>query len=598
MEVEFNTAQHGAGSGTRQSGIGIHGRQPAQPGVPHCLCGVDCSILRPVAGFTVQPSLRNRFLLAALAGATLAAAFPKLGVAGLGWVAPGLMLATAMGANGSAAFRIGYVAGLAHGLVSLYWLLFIPVRFAPIVGWLALSGYVALFPAAWVWLCWRLYPARLSAPGWLAMTDEFLAVSRWQRVRWAFLCAALWVAGEMVQARLFSGFPWNLLGTSQYRMLPFIQIASVTGVYGVAFLMVWFAVSLLATGAALVRQPQRRQTWAAELMVPLLCVVGMASFGLRKVLQPEAPRPELNLVLIQPSIPQTMIWNPGDKQERFRQVLALSEAALTNKPDLLVWPEAAVPSLFRWDTNLYGASTLYESVTDMARRHRVWMILGADDAVPNPRAPDGADYFNASFLINPSGEIAGVYRKRRLVIFGEYVPLARWLPFLRTFTGVSGDFTPGDRPVPFSLTDLGVKTSVLICFEDMFPHIAREHVENDTGFLLNLTNDGWFGESGEQWQHAAGAVFRAVENGLPLVRCANNGLTCWMDPQGRMNEVFFPGSPDVYRAGFKVARVPIGQWRSATFYRRYGDVFGWACVGFAALAAGWEAIRRRASNYR
>jgi apolipoprotein N-acyltransferase len=548
-----------------------------------------------VTAFALQPNLRVRFFLAALAGATLAAAFPKPGVAGLGWIAPGLMLAAAAGVPCSVAFRLGYVAGLTHGLVSLYWLLFIPARFAPIVGWLALAAYVALYPAAWVWLCWRLYPARVSGPDWLGLAEAFLGTSRWQRVQWAFLCAALWVAGEMVQARLFSGFPWNLLGASQYRMLPFLQIASWTGVYGVAFVMVWFSVSLLATLAALVRQPQRRQTWAAELIVPLFCVVGVAAFGMRRMVEPASPGPELRVLLIQPSIPQTMIWNPAESARRFQQVVALSVAALTNKADLLVWPEAAVPSLLRWDTNIYGTTTLYESVAELARRHGVWVILGADDAAPNPRSPDGADYFNASFLINPRGGIAATYRKRRLVIFGEYVPLARWLPFLRTFTGVSGDFTPGDRPVPFLLEDRQVKTSVLICFEDLFPHVARDYVEADTDFLLNLTNNGWFGESAAQWQHAAAAVFRAIEHGLPLVRCANNGLTCWVDARGRMHEVFFPDSADVYRAGFKLVQVPLlgGGQRTLTFYRRHGDLFGWACVGLVACALAWREVRRR-----
>ena len=188
----------------------------------------------------------------------------------------------------------------------------------------------------------------------------------------------------------------------------------------------------------------------------------------------------------------------------------------------------------------------------------------------------------------------GIYQKRRLVIFGEYVPLSRWLPFLKDFTGVQGEFTPGKRPVPFLLPDLKVKTSVLICFEDIFPHLTREYVEEDTDFLLNLTNNGWFGESAAQWQHAASAVFRAVENGLPLVRCANNGLTCWVDPQGRMNEVYFPGTKDIYGVGCKIIRVPVlaGQKRAPTLYRRYGDWFGWGCVGFSVLIVAARLARR------
>jgi apolipoprotein N-acyltransferase len=126
----------------------------------------------------------------------------------------------------------------------------------------------------------------------------------------------------------------------------------------------------------------------------------------------------------------------------------------------------------------------------------------------------------------------------------------------------------------------------LICFEDVFPHFAREYATDDTDFLLNLTNNGWFGESAAQWQHAATAVFRAVENGLPLVRCTNNGLTCWVDSAGRLHEVNYRDSKDIYRAGFKVAKIPLlpdGQKREPTLYHRYGDWFGWGCVVLASL---------------
>src|SRR5207245_7174845 len=166
------------------------------------------------------------------------------------------------------------------------------------------------------------------------------------------------------------------------------------------------------------------------------------------------------------------------------------------------------------------------------------------------------------------------------------IPLSRWVSFMKYFTPIQGGFTPGEHAVPFELTDLGVKTSVLICFEDIFPHLAREYVDDDTDFLVNLTNNGWFGESAAQWQHAASAVFRAVENGLQLVRCANNGLTCWVDAQGRLNDVYFPGSRDIYQAGFKIVLVPLpgGQARTPTFYHRHGDWFGWGCVGLGLAA--------------
>jgi apolipoprotein N-acyltransferase len=547
--------------------------------------------------FTSLEGNRARLAFAVVAGLLLAAAFPKFGVAGFAWVAPGAILAVAIGLDGRQAFRLGFIAGLAHYLASLYWLLNIPVmKLAPIAAWLALSGFLALHAGAWVWLCWRMSPVRCGATGNVTAGEalEQLVAAGWaRRLTWALACAASWVTWEMVQARVFSGFPWNFLGVSQYRMLPVIQIALFTGVYGVSFLAAWFGVSLLCAVAVVLRRSQSPRQWMGEVIVPLLVVMGVVAFGFRQVVQAVPPPAQLKVALVQPSIPQQWIWSPTDSSNRFAQLLLLSERALEEKPDLLVWPEAAVPGYVRWDTNIHQA------VTNLVRRHGVWLVLGSDDAAPrqNSDNPFATDVFNASFLVSPEGELVATYRKRRLVIFGEYLPLARWLPFLERWTGM-GSFTPGPGPMPFRVPELKFKTSVLICFEDVFPHHAREYVEDDTDFLLNLTNNGWFGESAAQWQHGANAIFRSVENRVPMVRCANNGLTCWVDVRGRLHEVYFPGTKDAYGAGFKIVEVPLlaGSRREPTFYRKHGDVFGWSCVAWSALAVGAIVLRKRAGK--
>jgi apolipoprotein N-acyltransferase len=318
----------------------------------------------------------------------------------------------------------------------------------------------------------------------------------------------------------------------------------------------------------------------------------VVAVGSGKMAGAQPPSRTLKAALIQPSIPQTLIWDTNQNAMRFEQLLGLSEKALTEHPDtqLIIWPEAAIPDLLRYNRHVY------QSVTNMAVTHGVWAIVGADDAALREGSAEEVDYFNSSFLISPAGRLMAEYRKRQLVIFGEYVPLERWLPFMRYLTPVGGSFTAGLHPAPFSMTDLPAKTSVLICFEDVFPHLAREHVQPDTDFLLNLTNNGWFGESAAQWQHAANAVFRAVENRLPLVRCANNGLTCWVDELGGMHEVRFPNTDNIYAAGFKTAEIPlldIGESRTPTFYTRHGDVFGWCCVGLTGLILIGTAISAR-----
>ncbi len=559
----------------------------------------------------------GRYGAAAIAGLCLALAFPNRGVTGLAWLAPALMLASALGACGWERFRVGYIAGLAHYLASLSWLLQIPVTGFPILGWVALSAFLALFPATWVWLTlgvsgFRFQVSGSNSPG---ATDQ----GNWaQRCTWALAGAAAWVAMEMILARIFGGFPWNFVGASQYRLLPLIQVASITGVYGVSFLVVWFSLALFSAAAAIYRQPANRYAWASEIILPATVLSVVFVSGLRTLRETAATDDSrrLRVTFIQPSIPQTLIWDTNENSNRFRQLLDLTALALTNETDLVLWPEAAVPNMVRYDE----ATRL--AVTGLARSNRVWMIVGSDDAAlrPGGTTEEDVDYFNASFLINPDGEIAASYRKNHLVMFGEFIPLARWLPFVKWFTPITGGFTPGTKPIPFELegpspttrmvdavprgaepevgAPVHVKSTTLICFEDVFPHLVRRYVEDDTDFLVNLTNDGWFGESSAQWQHAATAVFRAVENGLPLLRCCNNGLTCWVDEHGRIREILRDADGHIYGPGFLHATVPLrhSELRApATFYTRHGDWFGWSCVGLTALQV---ATRCRRGNAR
>ncbi len=560
----------------------------------------------PKARFAVAFSLSLRWpmlnlLCAVLAGLLLAAAFPKIGIAGFAWIAPALMLTAAHRQTGGDAFRLGYIAGLTFWLASLYWLLLIPVKGYPILGWFALSAYVALFPAAWLWLITEVssFKFQVSSSGTVQHppSPNFDGVLPWtwsQRMLWTISGAAIWVALEMVRARLFSGFPWNPIGASQFAMLPLIQIASVTGVYGVSFLVVWISLSLFSAALTILRQPTARHVWLGEIILPLAVLMAIFGFGLARLRETDNSRPTLRVTFVQPSIPQTMIWDSSENSNRFQQVLELSEQALREKTDLLIWPEAALP-----DFN----EASFAAITNLIRSHGVWMIFGADDVEERPHATsnDKYDFYNAAFLFNPEGRFAAVYRKQKLVIFGEYIPLVRWLPFVKWFTPITGGFAAGDKPVPFELGDLRVKTSTLICFEDIFPHLVREYVDDDTDFLVNLTNDGWFGEGAEQWQHAAMAVFRAVENGLPLLRCCNNGITCWVDKRGRIQQIFRNKSGSVYGVGMMTAQIPVltpGERHPPTFYNRHGDWFGWGCVAIAVLilVANIPLLRRKKGN--
>ena len=551
--------------------------------------------------------VRSGYLLAIGAGLLLTAAFPKIGIAGCAWVAPAILIAAAHGKRGGDAFRVGYVAGLAHFLSSLYWLLLIPVTGFPILGWFLLSAFIALYPAVWVWLVngWGERPSGRSR----TKTDlrESEQTSWSGRALWSLTGAAIWVALEMIRVRFLGGFPWNPLGASQYQLIPLIQIASVTGVYGVSFLVVWVSLSLFSAGRMIFRRPTLRMAWQGEIILPLAAVVVLFVFGSAKINGQNPSGAPLRITLIQPSIPQTLIWNSSEDNRRFRELLALSEQALTNKTDLLIWPESAVPRLDEIN---------YIAITNLIRTHHLWLIFNAEDYVWRSGAGTNNDYdaFNAAFLFNPDGRCTAIYHKQKLVIFGEYIPLVRWLPFIKWFTPITGSFAAGDRAVPFEMNinperrpparhesnadisgagsetgvpnNLHIKTATLICYEDIFPELAREYVQDDTDFLVNLTNDGWFGEGAAQWQQAAAAIFRAVENGVPLVRSTNNGLTCWADSHGRLREIFRDKTGSVYGVGAMTIELPLsqpGEKRAPTFYNQHGDWFGWSCVGVAGI---------------
>ena len=594
---------------------------------------------------------RIRRALALVAGLLLAAAFPRSSIAGLAWIGPGLLLFAALGTGGKRAFGLGYLGGLAFCLPTLYWLLHMPVGWEKVLGWLALCAYLAVYSGVWVWLCWRLFPGNVAgnlapipaitqpardsvslspaegeragvrglpiqrtisshpfvqpplATPHFALLEAFAATPRLARLRWAFTCAVVWVALEMIVGRLFTGFPFLALGVSQYRILPVTQIASITAVYGVSFLLVWFSVGLASALLLLVRQPQQRGLAFGDVMLPALAVAAACSFGMTRLAVRAPAEREIKIALVQPSIPQRLLWDPGSATNRFEKLLALSRTALATKPDLLIWPEAAVPGLLRYD------KFIGDAVSRLAEENQVAIILGADDLEPDATSADSkaVRVFNSSFLINRAGRLVAKYDKRHLVIFGEYIPLVKWLPFLKWVTPIGGGFGTGEAVVPFELERPRARTAVLICFEDVLPHLARQYVSDDTDFLVNLTNDGWFSESAQQWQHAAVAVFRAIENGVPLVRCTNNGLTCWIDPCGRLDEDYFRAGKDIYGEGFKTVRIPLlpeGERRALTYYTRHGDVFGWACVALAALRVlplawgSWRERKRRAGQSR
>ncbi len=554
-----------------------------------------------------------RTVLALVAGLLWATAFPLFGWTLMAWLAPGLLFLTGAGVSVREAMRLGYLAGLIHNLVALYWLLHIPFAVGNVAGWIALSAYCALFPMIWMGLCHAFVPRdsppspqavgafgnaqpfalgsaplKLRGPTWNALRD-LLATSWLKRQLWLWLAAMGWVGLEFFRGWFLSGFPWNFLAASQFKSVPFIQLAGITGVHGVSFVIVWVSLSLAMGAVSVAVRPQMRFAWKNEIAPALIALLVLISWGVTLTTRPHpASDRTMKLALVQPSIPQTLIFDPGAVTNRFNQLLKLSEQALAAKPDVLIWPEASLPAIDRQS---------FERLRALIREANVPVIFGGDDA---ERVQDGPreryDQYNAAFLFGGDGYFQNRYRKQRLVIFGEYTPGSRWLPFLANWFPAGHGFAAGAGPENFVIEPQDANLMVNICFEDNFGDLVRAQVKPDTDFVLNLTNNGWFGESAAQWQHAANAVFRAIENNVPLIRCTNNGLTCWIDEQGRLREVFRDEKGSEYGSGIAVFEVPLlpsGSTRTATYYARFGDWFAWLCFAVVAAAILAEIIRAR-----
>jgi len=521
-----------------------------------------------------------------LAGILFAVAFPKFNFPVMVWLAPGVVLGLAYRGSGKRVLLSGFLSGLGCWLVMFYWLLLIPFRWYGLGAYLAQSAVGAAYMGVWCWLCWRLWTGRNRVAG--DLRTEWLAMTSWERLRWPILCAATWVATELTLARLPAGFP-GFLGASQFRWLALIQISAFTGVYGVSFLITWLSVSLFCVALSFSAKKDRSLLHLVHLLPLALVLVGVLIYGRYELSRFESPQ-QLKIALVQPAIPQPAIWDPNEKTNRFLKLLRLSQAALAKKPNLLVWPETALPEMIGRNQFTQNA------IVDLLHPYKTWMILGAADyeSQPGLGGQDETRWFNGAFLINPAGEMVARYHKRHLVPFGEFMPGAHWFPFLARLRAAGAGLTAGDKPGQFHITDPPANCSTLICYEDLFPHEVRECQTQETDFLLNLTNDGWFGESAAQWLHLVNALFRTIELHLPLVRCCNNGITCWVDACGRLHNVGFADSKNVYGSGYKIIDVPLASSEPGhhpTFYRQFGDLFGWGCVALVAFFLGLDLLR-------
>lgn len=488
-----------------------------------------------------------------LSGALLVLCFPAFNRSGLAWLALVPLLVSLPRLSFRSAVLLSFLGGFVHHLGTLYWIY-------PTCRWggtgAGVAGLALVSLAGVLALYWALFGAvasRLSAGGTLR----------------PFLLAAAWVTVEYLRAHVGSGFPWLLLAHSQWDVPKHMPLAQIGGVYAVSFLVALFNTTLAAGVEIFLKKPRRWKPFAGGA----LALVGLTAISVFLWRRTPADPGSVRVAVVQGNIDQYKKWDEAYVQEILDAYSRGTRAALGQKRDLVVWPETSVPGWYPND------GRVVDWVAGLAREGGIPLLVGA------PTRGDG-DY-NAVFLISGNGETGGVYRKRHLVPFGEYVPFRAVLGRLFSVLNALGTFDAGASAEPLpGPAPLGVS----ICFEGLFPALSRESVRAGAAILVNVTNDGWYRDTAAPEQHLAATVFRAVENGRWLVRAANTGISAFVSPRGEI----------VGRTPLLAPAVLVGSVAPLTHrtpYARWGDLFAVACAlsTLAALGIGFARVKANPS---
>jgi len=386
----------------------------------------------------------------------------------------------------------------------------------------------------------------------------------------AFIPAA-WVFTEYLRTYLFTGFPWSLLAYSQTLNPSFIQIADVTGAYGISFLIVLFNVGVYMAA--------KRISKSLYLLIAISIIFALVLiYGQYKMRLTFPAMNKLKVAIVQGNIPQEKKWDPRYRNFIIDRYEALTEKAALEDPDLIIWPETSIPGYFEDEQDIK------DRLTDLAIEADAFFLFGT-------LRQKKEKVYNSAILLSAQGKALGKYDKIHLVPFGEYVPLRFLSGGLRELIDKPiGDFGGGNRFKVFKFrlsntinqggqiqkTTEFYNFSALICFEDIFPDMSRRFVKQGARFLVNITNDAWFGKSAAPFQHAQGSIFRAVENKVPVIRAANTGVSCVIDHCGRVVAIVKQGKEAIAVKGYINSAISLPAIK--TIYTRLGDLFAWFCI--------------------
>ena len=534
------------------------------------------------------------WLAAICSGFLYAACFPPFNLTWFCWIALTPLIAAIWFSGAESRhpwlrnLLLGYVAGL-----TFFWIVFSWLTTVTILGWFVLEFYMAIYVAIWALFCGLVRPRpkinRAGSSKWEQMLSQARTSvtpppSPWTRstnnLRLALLLAAAWTTLEWLRGWVFSGFGWNGLGVALHDNWPLIQIAELTGVAGLSFLIAFVNVIILTTAYRLVVEARTRVMRPHfDFTFTMAAIVGVLVFGFRATQVSPAAK-TLRVTAVQSNVPQNQKFDPQFTRRIFDQFRRLSEIALRSNPppELLVWPESSMPGPVLVDQESY------KFVMDLAADADADFLLGTIDE-------DGGDVYNAAILLSEGGERVQIYRKVHLVPFGEFVPGRHTVPLLARIVGdqVPGDFKAGKEHTVFTLTNGDVQVAPLICFEDTIGELARQFVvptETSPGanLLVDVTNDGWFQHSAGSHQHLANAIFRCIETRRPMLRAANTGVTCFINQFGRVTQELRDEIGSTFTEGVLSGDIKVPSEHELTFYARHGELFAKVCGVITLIA--------------
>ncbi len=485
-----------------------------------------------------------------VSGALIALAFPVFDMYLLAWVAFIPLLLSLWKKTPWEAFQTGFVFGIVYFFGTLYWI-YHSINF---YGGLS---FVSSISVVFLLCCYlSMYPAVFAY-----FFSSFIKKTKLPAV---LIGPVLWVVLEFIRSYAFTGFPWSSIGYSQYKFLPIIQVSDITGIYGISFLILAFNCAIVDI---LIIKSRIRQTplfpisyTMIGLIMLFIVIVSSFGYGFWRLGQ-ERPGHVIRVSVVQGNIEQDKKWEPAFQKFVMDTYTGLSLEASKGSPDLIVWPETAVPFFFGDDKK----NT--ESLIRFQKTLNTYLLFGS--VLTKKTFRDQLFLTNSVVLLNEEGKRIYQYDKIHLVPFGEYVPLRGVLFFIDKLVAGIGDYLPGNRYV-MPETKLGSFAS-LVCYEIIFPGLVRKFYAKDGDFMVNITNDAWFGKTAGPYQHFSMAVFRAIENRKPVLRSANTGISGFIDSNGRIS-----AKTELFQR--LVLSEEIKTDNTLSVYSRYGDLFVYFCI--------------------